>query len=85
MYYKTSSKKELKSTFSRSIKKRNIDQIYLTNFYLTLVKYNFLKYFFRNQLIYLNYKVLTELSKEEVATTSILKNWILFHLKKIIS
>lgn len=75
MYYKTF-KKELNSKISRSVKKQQINQIYLTNFhfYSKLLKFSLLKYFFRNHLIYLNYKTLNKLLKEEITFLFILKN-----------
>lgn len=76
MYYIISSKKELKSTLLRLIKKRTVNQICLINFnfYSTLIKYNLLRYFLKNQLIYLNYKILVELAREELTVTFVFKN-----------
>lgn len=84
MYYIISSKKELKSTLLRLIKKRTVNQICLINFnfYSTLIKYNLLRYFLKNQLIYLNYKILVELAREELTVTFVFKNWIITFFQK---
>ena len=69
MKYNLFYKREKDLTTSRKNKKTNIKKVYMHNinlcFYLTNLRYNLIKYFLKNQDIYINYYVLYNLINEE--------------------
>ena len=68
MYFKEY-KKELKTTISRTKKKNKFKKLFIliinSNSYLNTLKYNLLKYFFKNQKLGIQNQIFNELIKEE--------------------
>ena len=63
-------KKEVKSTFSYKIKKKQVKKLAIlrlnSDLYLTSLKYNSFKYFLRKHSINLNNNIVSKLLNEEV-------------------
>ncbi len=80
-------KKEITSTISRKLKKRNKKLFFIftlnSSFYSKSLKYSLLKYFVMKYNMNLNRKIINELYKEEIGFVFGLNNWFYYYYKKL--
>nr|NP_062503.1 ribosomal protein L20 [Chondrus crispus]CAA87596.1 orf94 [Chondrus crispus] len=83
---KTQLKKEFFQTYSRKLKKQNLQQVFTKQINSTInIKYNFLRYFNSNEKIILNRKILSLLFAKESGSLFSWRNEYVISIKNLLA